>query len=111
MYRIEPVKGIDLDFVIVNAVDPNKFALGPPILYEEKIAYHKRKNENTPQENLRELVGEMFQANWRASELYPWFEECCPGYQIRQTSVTNNARVSFESLDHAMLFKLRWCGI
>jgi len=54
-------------------------------------------------------------AQWRATELYPWFEQHAPGYKIGRATVPPamslgafDVGMIFAHIDHVVLFKLTW---
>lgn len=102
---------------VAAAYEPNKFVMrSTPFTEEEKIAYRKKREEQTPQQNLRDLMRDSFLSSWKASELAKWMEVNCPGYYVRELQARGNVSfdsprdvlIEFANLDHAMLFKLTW---
>jgi hypothetical protein len=98
------------DFLVVSihdAVTGNRYALGPKLTEEERQAARDKRNSQTPQENLRDLMRGHYLSQWQASDLYSWFEQHCPGYQFKGL-FQKTVKIKFAELDHAMLFKLTW---
>ncbi len=102
---------------VKDAYKPNQFvARAAPYTEEEKIAYRAKREAQTPQQNLIDLMRDSFLASWAASPLAKWMEVHCPGYTVRSSGTKTGANfddprdvtITFASRDHAMLFKLTW---
>lgn len=95
------------EVTIYEAIDENTFALGSKLTDAEREADRAKRAAQTPEQNLRDLMLDHFQSQWRATELCRWFDANCPGYTVRPGKL-RRANIRFASLDHAMLFKLTW---
>ena len=93
---------------ILEAYDPMKFRMRDrPHTDEERAAYNAKKLSQTPQQNLKDLMRESFLMSWQACELCEWMDKFTPGYLIGRGK-DKDVRVTFATLDHAMLYKLTW---
>lgn len=75
---------------------------------EERLKRKALEERSTPQQNLARILRQNFESQWKAAELYPWFEANCPGYYARKNGLGNHISITFANKDHAMLFKLTW---
>jgi len=74
---------------------------------EDRLARKDLEARSTPEENLRRLFRNHLDAQWRATELYDWFEKHAPGYQLGR-SFEYDLVMIFAHIDHVILFKLTW---
>lgn len=99
-----------------GAYNPNHFQIRDhKFTEEEKVAYRAKRQGQTPEENLRDLMHDSFMSSWKASELAKWMDSFCPGYTVRPGKreafdKPAGVLIEFADLKHAMLFKLTWVG-
>lgn len=108
MYKIEWYEYDPLRVKVFNGIDFNVFVLPEKMTKEELDLQKKRRANLSPGEKLKEALHDGLLCNWRATELYPWFEKYCPGYKISWAG-TNDVFILFADINHLVLFKLSWC--
>lgn len=74
---------------------------------EERLERKALEAASTPFQNLQRLMQGHFDSKWRATELYPWFEQNAPGYKVGP-STNEGVVVHFDHISHLLLFKLTW---
>lgn len=107
VYKVQWDANDQLKCLIIQATG-NRFAMRVKSeTSEERLERKAREAANTPQQNLANLLREHHASKWRATELYPWFEQHAPGY-IAKASSGDGVYITFAHVDHAVLFKLTW---
>lgn len=74
---------------------------------EERLERKATEGSSSPTQNLQRLLRNHFLSKWRATELYPWFEQHAPGYSV-SGATGEGVYVTFAHIDHLLLFKLTW---
>lgn len=92
---------------IIHAALTNQFMIRGFETPEERSARKDLQKNSKPEENLRRLMKDHLDAQWKATKLYDWFEQHAPGYKIGRTFEYDIIAV-FAHIDHAVLFKLSW---
>jgi hypothetical protein len=99
----------NLSVLVEQCVDPNKFGVrNTPWTAEEKAIYNAELKKLTQVEKITRLFDESFAASWIVTELGQWCAANIPNTQARRFALGKDARLMFDSLDDAMLFKLTW---